>query len=265
MRFRIKHGLLHESCAALNGAMVVRSSSVRALQARLDTMKREMTFLIHPNSKKMQYWDMVTLAALFLCRCRAAEPVPIAGRKRLGSSLCCGRTLTMTPYEVALLSTQWDALLVINQLINAIFILDIIVNCLLPYREPMKNGAGLVRSHSRIIMRCAIVPGAATPILALHHTVYHACHRYAMGWMVVDIVSVLPFDILVAANVFGGGSDATFDPMLLRTIRLIRLLRLLKLFRILKASRILQSTQSQPQPKPDDKGPTTPRCSSHDV
>lgn len=61
--------------------------------------------------------------------------------------------------------------------------------------------------------------------------------------MFLDIVSVLPFDILDAFGVFGDQSDAAFDPTLLRMIRLTRLLRLLKLFRILKASRIFQRTQ----------------------
>ena len=92
-----------------------------------------------------------------------------------------------------------------------IFIIDIAVNCVLPYRESIQKGAGVVRNHSKILK------------------------RYASGWLPLDVVSVLPFDLLVAADVFGGDN---FNPSVLRTIRLIRLLRLLKLFRILKASRI---------------------------
>lgn len=63
---------------------------VAKVEARLKDIQTEMRFLINPNSKKMQYWDLVTLAALLF-------------------------TLTVTPYEVALLPTKWDALLAINQ------------------------------------------------------------------------------------------------------------------------------------------------------
>jgi len=165
---------------------------VAKVEARLKDIQTEMRFLINPNSKKMQYWDLVTLAALLF-------------------------TLTVTPYEVALLPTKWDALLAVNQLINVIFIIDIAVNCVLPYRESIQKGAGVVRNHSKILK------------------------RYASGWLPLDVVSVLPFDLLVAADVFGGDN---FNPSVLRTIRLIRLLRLLKLFRILKASRIFSRWES---------------------
>ena len=150
------------------------------LNARLDSMKKEMRFLVNPNSKWMQYWDLVTLSALLF-------------------------TLTITPYEVALLPTTIDPLLFINQAINVIFITDIMVNLFLPYRESVYKGAGVVRSHWRIFL------------------------RYLKSWLLLDVVSVLPFDVLVAAEVFGG-ADSDFDPTVLRMIRLIRLARLLKLW-----------------------------------
>ena len=61
--------------------------------------------------------------------------------------------VSITPYEVALLPTKVDALLFINQLINIIFIIDIFVNFFMPYRESLYDGGGMVRSHTRIMLR----------------------------------------------------------------------------------------------------------------
>ena len=54
--------------------------------------------------------------------------------------------------------------------------------------------------------------------------------HYLKGWFFVDLLSILPFDIVSVAL------DGAMDPRLKAT-RTIRLLRLLKLARILKASR----------------------------
>ena len=68
----------------------------------------------------------------------------------------------------------------------------------------------------------------------------------AGSWFLIDLLSCLPFDLLLTFNVFGDPSDPSvdFDPSVLRVVRMVRLIRLLKLARILRASRIFTRWES---------------------
>lgn len=65
---------------------------------------------------------------------------------------------------------------------------------------------------------------------------------YFRGWLIIDVVSVLPFQELsdLGDSPTKGAGDAK-----LMIIRLVRLLRLLKLFRVLRASRIYKRWESR--------------------
>jgi hypothetical protein len=141
----------------------------------------------------LQYWDFATLSALFF-------------------------TATVTPYEVCLMWEEpkfhldnWATpLFFINWVVNAVFIIDIFKNFFTPYKEPLRKGGGIVKSHKKI------------------------ARSYLTSWFLLDFISVLPVDNVMMAidtsNLSGAGA--------LGAIRMLRLLRLIKLARIFRASRI---------------------------
>ena len=173
---------------------IVMAQDVEILKGRLRSMGRG---LLDPRSKLMQYWDFFTLSALFF-------------------------TSTITPYEVCLMweetkfaDPNWATppngpLFVINWIVNLIFMIDICFNFFLPYKESIKKGGGLVKSHRKI------------------------AKNYICGWFPLDFVSVIPVDnIMMAVD-----TSQLRGASLLGAIRMLRLLRLIKLARILRASRI---------------------------
>lgn len=170
----------------------VLKRDVGILHDRLSRMGRG---LLNPRSKMMQYWDFATLSALFF-------------------------TATVTPFEVCmmweeqsfdtLISSGGLPLFIVNWIVNGIFIVDMGFNFFLPYKESVKKGGGIVKSHSRI-----------------------ASH-YLKGWFPIDLISVIPFDNIMMGIDTSGISNASIFSM----IRMLRLLRLIKLARILRASRI---------------------------
>jgi len=141
-------------------------------------------WVIDPNSPFMRQWDLVTIVALFF-------------------------TATITPYEVALLTTQLNFLFVVNRLIDLVFTADMVMQFFLIFRESTELGGGWIRDRGRIR------------------------RHYLKGWFTIDLVSILPFDIVAFAL-----KDGALGKM--KALRIIRLLRLLKLVRIVRASRIFK-------------------------
>eukprot|EP00966_Prymnesium_polylepis_P194338 4505110-Prymnesium_polylepis.1 len=109
----------------LNKEAVQRDAGI--LNKRLKRINR---MLLDPNSKKMQYWDFVTIFALFF-------------------------TAILTPYEVCMLwaPTEVDALFIVNYFVNSIFMFDTLSNFFLPFRETRRRGGGIVKSHRKIALR----------------------------------------------------------------------------------------------------------------
>ena len=138
---------------------IVMAQDVEILKGRLRSMGRG---LLDPLPKLMQYWDFFTLSALFF-------------------------TSTITPYEVCLMweetkfaDPNWATppngpLFVINWIVNLIFMIDICFNFFLPYKESIKKGGGLVKSHRKI------------------------AKNYICGWFPLDFVSVIPVDNIMMA------------------------------------------------------------------
>ena len=103
------------------------------------------SYLINPNSVYVQYWDLTTSMALLF-------------------------TTFVTPFEVGLdFETKVDGLFVINQIVNTVFICDIVIQFFLPVLDKQGN---YIREHKRLAI------------------------RYAKGWLFMDCLSVAPFDIL---------------------------------------------------------------------
>ena len=96
-----------------------------------------------------------------------------------------------------------------NRFIDLIFFKDMVMNFFLAFRDTSQDTRGRLVKDLPSIRR-----------------------RYLRSWFTLDLVSILPFDILGMSF----DSDVVSS---LKIIRVIRLLRLLKLARVLKASRML--------------------------
>ena len=118
-------------------------------------------------------------------------------------------TATFTPYEVAVRQTALDVAFVVNRIVDCIFIWDMGMQFFLMYRLSAQKGGGWVRDRKMIV------------------------RHYLRGWFSIDLVSILPFDVVAWAM-----QDGALGKM--KVLRIIRLMRLLKLVRIMRASRIFK-------------------------
>ena len=80
------------------------------------------------------------------------------------------------------LETRLDALFFINQSINLIFIIDVCMQFAMPV--PNDKTGELIRSHREI------------------------ARRYLSGWFAIDVISVLPFDLIGIVQPELLGTDA---------------------------------------------------------
>lgn len=142
--------------------------------------------LIDPNSDFMMRWDILSIILLVF-------------------------VMFVTPFEVAYLSTSVNGLFVINRIIDFFFIVDMVIQFFLMFRDEEKGV--LIKKQDQIIK------------------------RYLSGWFWIDLVAILPFDMIgVIAN-----SD---DLNNLKALRIARLMRLFKLLRILRAGRMFDRWES---------------------
>jgi len=142
-------------------------------------------WVVNPeNNKVVNFWDMGTMLAL----------VYVA---------------LVTPVEVALLSNQLDALFFINVIVDIIFLLDMVLQFFIVYRERTPYGYRIETSQAKII------------------------RNYVRTWFSIDLLSVLPYSYVSLVL----KSAALRKAKVLKTIRL---LRLIKLVRVVRASRVFQ-------------------------
>ena len=105
--------------------------------------------------------------------------------------------------------TQMNALFIINQIVNGVFVIDICLQFFIPVPDIRPENEGeLIHDHKLI------------------------AKRYFKGWFLLDVISVLPFDALTVAN-----PDLMQPGPMTKVFRLIRIMRLIKLMRVLRASR----------------------------
>lgn len=130
-------------------------------------------------------------------------------------------TVFVTPFELSLVrNPSVGVLFVVNQFVNVVFIVDIVLQFFLPFKTSVKDGGRTIRTHS-IIAR-----------------------TYLRGFFAIDLLSVLPLDVVDVAGGFkamvGDGNESS-----IKMIRLLRLLKLLKLTRIFKSSRLISRWESR--------------------
>lgn len=141
--------------------------------------------MIQPNGKAMRRWDAVTATSLIF-------------------------TAFVTPVEASLLQVAVGSpLFVLNRVVDAIFVCDMVVQFFLPYRS--RDGL-LIYSNRQI-----------------------ACN-YLRSSFLVDLVATIPYDSLMTAVQGGAETGGTGGS----TLRTLKMLRLVKLVRIVKASRIIK-------------------------
>jgi hypothetical protein len=117
-------------------------------------------------------------------------------------------TLFVTPYEIGLdLPTRFDGLLIVNQMVTFVFTVDIVVQFFLPVPDPKAVDGKLERRHR---------------VLAA---------RYARSWLLLDVLTCIPFDLLLLYGVLGGP---------VKMVRVLRVARLAKVFKVIRSSQILQ-------------------------
>ena len=105
-------------------------------------------------------------------------------------------TALVTPYEVALLETQLNPLFVVNRVVDGIFLIDMALQLFVVIALDTPEGTFYVKERKKIAL------------------------RYLRGWFGLDLISILPFDLV--GMLVGSGDVAR-----LKSIRLIRLFRLI--------------------------------------
>ena len=130
----------------------------------------------------------------------------------LTTGLCLMYTLFVTTFEVGLdLPTRIDALFVCNQLTSLVFLVDICVQFFLPVPDPHKGEGAFERRHA---------------VLA---------RRYLLSWFALDVVTILPFDVMSLTGMLSGPVKMT---------KVMRVMRLFKLLKVLRSSAIIERWQS---------------------
>ena len=124
----------------------------------------------------------------------------------------------VTPYEVAFIhpkpvfddevKTVWFAL---NRVLESIFAIDICVSFCRAFRDESQT----MIHHPRRIAK-----------------------RYIQTWFFLDVVSTVPYDLIIAATNGDGDSSGTDGPI--KLVRILRVVRLLKLARLLKGIAVLR-------------------------
>eukprot|EP00747_Dinoflagellata_sp_TGD_P125771 gnl/TRDRNA2_/TRDRNA2_174203_c9_seq4.p1 gnl/TRDRNA2_/TRDRNA2_174203_c9~~gnl/TRDRNA2_/TRDRNA2_174203_c9_seq4.p1 ORF type:complete len:655 (+),score=110.58 gnl/TRDRNA2_/TRDRNA2_174203_c9_seq4:111-2075(+) len=113
----------------------------------------------------------------------------------------------VSPFETAFLEPKVDTMFFLNRMVDLAFMLDMVVQCFLPFPDP-DHSEHLVTQHHLIIK------------------------RYLRGWFWIDFCSVLPIDIYCVIVKSEGPNNV-------RLIRIVKLLRLIRLLRLAKFQRLM--------------------------
>ena len=114
-------------------------------------------------------------------------------------------TASVTPYYVAFLEIDMNGPVYwINKFVDICFAKDLVMNFMLAYQN---ESYVLIKDQEMII------------------------RNYLTGWFAVDLLSIIPYDLLAQ-------TDSVFTS--LDSLRLVRLVRLLKLARVLRSGRLMK-------------------------
>lgn len=123
----------------------------------------------------------------------------------------------ITPYEVVFTKELNIGLFITNRIFDTVFVLDMVLQLFLKVEVKQEGKYGTIVVRDPKVLR----------------------RRYFKNWFIVDLVSILPFDVIM---LFLEEPSASLQRM--KIFRLLRLLRLVKLLRILRTSRIVLRWQN---------------------
>ena len=105
---------------------------LEAIEELLEAMEKGKSMNLDPNGVFMKYWDAYMMLLLIF-------------------------TAIVTPYEVALLDTELNALFYLNRVVDVSFIMDMVmVQPVLSYYD--EESAQMIHAHSKILSRCVTPP-----------------------------------------------------------------------------------------------------------
>mmetsp|Transcript_30932 Transcript_30932/g.72530 ORF Transcript_30932/g.72530 Transcript_30932/m.72530 type:complete len:863 (+) Transcript_30932:37-2625(+) len=155
-----------------------------------DALKARI-YVIDPHSTYMRLWDFILV-------------------------FCLVYTALVTPYEIAFIPDRDSILLVINRIVDIVFIKDMIMQFFMKVERNTRQGKIWVRDRRKVAL------------------------LYVKTWFLIDLASVLPYDDFT--DLLQESADGIQSVKILRTIRV---LRLVKLLRILKASRMVKRWENR--------------------
>ena len=89
-------------------------------------------------------------------------------------------TATVTPFEIAFVSEPGVVLTAANYVVLCVFAFGMLAAFCIPYREPLWKGGAFIRDHYKIAM------------------------HYLTTWFVIDLISTVPIDQLIAMSLSSG-------------------------------------------------------------
>eukprot|EP00935_MAST-01C_sp_MAST-1C-sp1_P001283 g1283.t1 len=129
--------------------------------------------------------------------------------------LCLIFTAFVTPYEVAFMETKLDFLFCVNRFVDLTFLCDMLVQFMLPFQTILHISEHTAPRHFWVVSHKKIAK------------------RYLKQWFLIDLISLIQYDLIGMAAVGGGVDD-------LAMLRIMRCARLIKLVRIIRASKLMQ-------------------------
>lgn len=165
-------------------------STVMRSVMKADKYKADSTWLINPDrSPFLARWDTLLAAAL-------------------------AYVAVFTPVQISMLETKVDALFVVNLLVDAIFICDMVLQFFIMYPKKTNYGYTLERNHADV------------------------CRHYLSTWFPVDMLCAISYDLL--AVLFDHNAGLNW-----RTLKMIRMLGLIKFARLFRARRLVKRFESR--------------------
>jgi len=184
--------MLSSANLGLTGDKEQFAREVAVVRTRLRTISWRT---IDTNSKFMSFWDIVVILALLF-------------------------TALVTPFHLAFIDFNPDVTkapidFTSNRIVDSIFMIDLVLQFFMPFRESAKKGGMMVYDNKRI------------------------ARAYLKSWFFIDLFTCIPWDTAVAliAQAYGWETKG-------KLFRLLRMLRVLKLMRVMRASRIINRWQN---------------------
>jgi len=127
----------------------------------------------------------------------------------------------VTPYEVTFIKVVAISLFAVNRVFDLIFMADMVLQFFLQIEIKKQGGYGTTMIRDPKAIRW----------------------RYLKTWFAVDLISILPFDIIMLAQRSDSQSVSSLQQA--KILRCLRLMKLVKLIRILRTSRLMQRWQNK--------------------